>query len=64
MFGRITTHWWRGLDSSAEEDPRGWRRESADVVLRFPTISGSHCELVVEEGIGLYEISTVAMEQK
>ena len=27
------------------------RRESADVVLRFPTISGSHCELVVEEGI-------------
>ncbi|MDA7886202.1 FHA domain-containing protein [Pirellulales bacterium] len=27
------------------------RRESADVVLRFSTISGSHCELVVEEGL-------------
>ena len=26
-------------------------QESADVVLTFPTISGSHCELVVEEGI-------------
>jgi adenylate cyclase len=27
------------------------RRESADIVLRFPTISGSHCELAVEDGI-------------
>ena len=34
------------------------RRESADIVLRFPTISGSHCELAVEDGIfGRFENS-------
>jgi FOG: FHA domain len=27
------------------------RRESSDIVLRFPTVSGAHCELTVEEGI-------------
>lgn len=27
------------------------RRESSDIVLRFPTVSGAHCELAVEEGI-------------
>ena len=26
------------------------RRESADIVLRFPNVSGSHCELCVVEG--------------
>jgi pSer/pThr/pTyr-binding forkhead associated (FHA) protein len=26
------------------------RRESADIVLRFPNVSGRHCELVVSEG--------------
>src|SRR6056300_39732 len=27
------------------------RRESADIVLRFPSVSGRHCELTVEDGI-------------
>lgn len=27
------------------------RRESSDIVLRFPTVSGAHCELAVEDGI-------------
>jgi pSer/pThr/pTyr-binding forkhead associated (FHA) protein len=26
------------------------RRESCDIVLRFPNVSGSHCELVMEGG--------------
>jgi pSer/pThr/pTyr-binding forkhead associated (FHA) protein len=26
------------------------RRESSDIVLRFPNVSGSHCELFVENG--------------
>jgi len=26
------------------------RRESADIVLRFPNVSGSHCELTLVEG--------------
>ena len=29
------------------------RRESSDIVLRFSTVSGSHCELAVEEGISM-----------
>ena len=27
------------------------RRESADIVLRFPNVSGKHCELSVVEGL-------------
>lgn len=26
------------------------RRESSDIVLRFPNVSGTHCELVLENG--------------
>ena len=26
------------------------RRESSDIVLRFPNVSGSHCELFVQDG--------------
>ena len=26
------------------------RRESSDIVLRFPNVSGSHCELVLDGG--------------
>jgi pSer/pThr/pTyr-binding forkhead associated (FHA) protein len=26
------------------------RRESSDIVLRFPNVSGKHCELMFEEG--------------
>ena len=26
------------------------RRESCDIVLRFPNVSGSHCELSLENG--------------
>ena len=28
----------------------GGRRESADIVLRFPNVSGSHCELTLVDG--------------
>lgn len=27
------------------------RRESADIVLRFPNVSGQHCELSLQEGV-------------
>jgi adenylate cyclase len=26
------------------------RRESCDIILRFPNVSGKHCELVVDDG--------------